>query len=432
MMHHTSHHLLLIDAHPEDVQGLAAVLTTPGALDADLTVVDGVRAAEHHLADRVADVIVIDPASSDVHGWDAVRRVRAAAPHVPVLVWTRVDQDALGADVSPEDVQEYLIKGQVGARGLLRSVRAALERQALEDALFVERDRAHVTLTSIGDAVVCTDVTGQVTFLNLAAETITGSSQEAAGRPMAEVCAILDAHGAPIPDPMRRAIARDRTGHLPPNCVLRRRDGQEIPVEDSVAPIHNRRGQVIGAVIVFRDVTAMRAMAVQMSHAAHHDFLTGLPNRLLLRDRVRQAIAAAPRHGHQVAVLFLDLDNFKHINDSLGHTVGDQLLQSIARRLVACIRQADTVSRQGGDEFVVVLADVDGAGGPASPRPASWTPSPRCMPSSRTICMSPRASGSVCIQTTAWMPTLSSRMQTPRCTRPKRRGIIATSFLRQR
>ena len=158
------------------------------------------------------------------------------------------------------------------------------------------------------------------------------------------------------------AVGQDRTVHLPSNCILVRRDGFEIPIEDSVAPIHDREGQATGAVIVFRDVSAARAMALQMTHSAEHDFLTGLPNRMLLNDRISQAIALAPRHMKKVAVLFLDLDGFKHINDSLGHPIGDKLLQSIAKRLVDCVRGSDTVSRQGGDEFVVLLSEVEQCG----------------------------------------------------------------------
>jgi diguanylate cyclase (GGDEF)-like protein/PAS domain S-box-containing protein len=184
--------------------------------------------------------------------------------------------------------------------------------------------------------------------------------QEAAGRPMAEIVRILDATTREvIRNPVEAALGQDRTVHLPPNSILIRRDGFEIPIEDSVAPIHDHEGRPTGAVIVFRDVSAARASAQQMAHSAQHDFLTGLPNRMLLNDRITQAIAQAPRRGKKIALLFLDLDGFKGINDSLGHPVGDKLLQSVARRLVNCVRGADTVSRQGGDEFVVLLSDVE-------------------------------------------------------------------------
>ena len=171
----------------------------------------------------------------------------------------------------------------------------------MEEALFVEKERAQVTLNCIGDAVACTDSPGKVTFLNLVAEKMTGwSLQEAAGRPLGEVFRVLDAaNREAYPNPMETAIEHDCTAHLPSNYVLVRRDGFEIPIEDSVSPIHDREGNSTGAVIVFRDVSAARAMADQITHSAEHDFLTGLPNRMLLNDRVSQAIALARRHKKQ-------------------------------------------------------------------------------------------------------------------------------------
>jgi len=203
-----------------------------------------------------------------------------------------------------------------------------------------------------------------VTYLNLVAESMTGWSREqAVGRPLAEVFRIINGTtGEAAPNPMARAIMEDRTVGLSANCTLVRRDGVECGIEDSAAPIHDRSGRVTGAVIVFHDVSAARAIRQRMAHLAHHDFLTDLPNRMMLSDRIANAIALARRHGKQPAVLFLDLDGFKHINDSLGHPFGDQLLQSVAQRLVACVRSSDTVSRLGGDEFVVLLSEIERPG----------------------------------------------------------------------
>ena len=353
--------LLLVEDNPGDARLLRTMLNEQGARDTELTHVECLGDAEKHLENNAVDIILLDLGLPDANGLGAVRRAHALAPHVPLVVLTGLDDEVLAAHALQEGAQDYLIKGQIDARSLLRSLRYAIERKTMEEALFAEKERAQVTLNCIGDAVACTDSSGRISFLNLVAEKMTGwSCQDAAGRPMAEVLRILDATSREtVPNPMKMEVGENRIGHLPLNSVLIRRDGLELPIEDSVAPIHDRQGQATGAVIVFRDVSAARAMALEIAHSAEHDFLTGLPNRMLLNDGVNQAIVLAPRHLKKVAVLFLDLDGFKHINDSLGHPIGDKLLQSLAARLVKCVRGADTVSRQGGDEFVVLLSEVE-------------------------------------------------------------------------
>jgi diguanylate cyclase (GGDEF)-like protein/PAS domain S-box-containing protein len=260
--------------------------------------------------------------------------------------------------------QDYLLSNHLDSYSLPRALRNAIERKAVEDALYVERERALVTLNSIGDAVLCTNISGNITYLNLVAEKLTGwRREEATGQPLAEVFRIIDgATRERARDPMQMAVEQNRTVGLTANCVLIRRDGFESAIEDSAAPIHDRSGRVIGAVIVFHDVSAARALALQMTHTAHHDVVTNLPNRLLLNDRITQSIALARRQKRPIAVLFLDLDHFKNINDSLGHGAGDELLQSVSKRLLSCVRGSDTVSRQGGDEFAILLPEITHAG----------------------------------------------------------------------
>ena len=231
----------------------------------------------------------------------------------------------------------------------------------IEAALFAEKEYAQIRLNSIGDAVICTDISETINYLNSVAETLTGwTLKEAAGHSFSEVLRIKSATHGEFPfNLIEEAIDQGKTVLLPSNGIVIRRDEIEIPLEGSIAPIRTRESQVTGAIIVVRDVSMARAMSYQITHLAEHDSLTGLPNRLLLNDRISQAIALAPRHKKQIAMLFLDLDGFKHINDSLGHSIGDKLLQSIGKRLVDCVRATDTVSRQGGDEFVVLLSEVE-------------------------------------------------------------------------
>jgi diguanylate cyclase (GGDEF)-like protein/PAS domain S-box-containing protein len=304
--------------------------------------------------------VLVDLCLPDSRGIETFNRILHAAPQIPILILSSAQDEEVAKLAVHQGAQDYLLTARIDAYLLPKMVSSMIERATITEALFEEKELAQVTLNSIGDAVICIDVTGKVTYLNTACESNTGwSRDEAAGRPIAEVFRIVDASTREsTQNPMTEAIRQNKTVGLTPNSVLIRRDGSEVAIEDSAAPIHDRRGQVTGAVMVFHDVSSARALSLRMSYLAQHDSLTDLPNRTLLNDRLNRAIVLAERHGQRLAVLFLDVDRFKHVNDSVGHAIGDRLLQSLARRLLTCVRNSDTVSRQGGDEFVILLSEV--------------------------------------------------------------------------
>ena len=300
---------------------------------------------------------------SDSQGIETFKAQYEIESHIPILILSDPDHEEVAKLAIQQGAQDYLLTGHIDRYSLSRAIRNVMERKMAEEALFIEKERAQVTLNSIGDAVISTDIAGNVTYLNVVAERMTGWSQaEAKGKPFTDVFRIVDGVTREIlPNPMDLAIQENKPVGLTGESILIRRDGVEASIEDSAAPIRDRGSHVTGAVIVFHDVSETRSMVLKMSHLAQHDSLTDLPNRLLLNDRLTQTIFMAHRRRKQFAVLFIDVDHFKHINDSLGHLIGDKLLQSVARRLTTCVRGSDTVSRQGGDEFVVLLADVEHA-----------------------------------------------------------------------
>ena len=352
--------ILLIDSNAVTAGKIRSALAAAGSDSFKVECVRQLSEGLERLSKRGIAAILLALSLPDCEGIEAFDKLFAVAPDIPILILGGNNQETIAKEALARGAQDYLLPDHLDAYSLTRALRNAIERKSIEDALFVEKERAVVTLNSIGDAVLCTDVLGKITYLNLVAETMTGwRREEAIGKSLAEVFQIIDgATRKPARDPMEMAMEQNRTVGLTLNCVLIRRDGFESPIEDSAAPIHDRAGRVIGAVIVFHDVSAARAMTLQMTYSAQHDLVTNLPNRLLLSDRISQAISLARRQRRPLAVLFLDLDRFKTINDSLGHAAGDSLLQSVSKRLLASIRRSDTVSRQGGDEFVILLSEI--------------------------------------------------------------------------
>jgi diguanylate cyclase (GGDEF)-like protein/PAS domain S-box-containing protein len=240
----------------------------------------------------------------------------------------------------------------------LRDTKVRLsERKLAETALFAEKERLRVTLSAIGDAVMTTDVRGDITYMNPVAEEMTGwRNEEAAGLPLTKVFDIINEHtNATAPNPVAAVLRSGLAAKLAPDSCLVHRSGAHIAIEDSAAPIRNTEGTVIGVVLVFHDVSDARKMRAQMNHQASHDALTGLINRHEFEGRVLTSLEKDGLKGRQHTLLYLDLDQFKIVNDTCGHLAGDELLRQLTAVLQNPLRQSDALARLGGDEFGLLL-----------------------------------------------------------------------------
>lgn len=231
----------------------------------------------------------------------------------------------------------------------------ALRRTA--KALHVQTQRAEITLHSIGDAVITTNAQMRIEFMNPAAEGLTGCVLAAAmDRPLADVLRLVDATSRePVPSVMEAALAEGRIVSFGREIDLVRADGQCISIDDSAAPILGPEGQITGGVLVFRDVGATRSLARQRAWEASHDSLTGLVNRREFERLVDLAVQSAGDQDKQHVVCYMDMDQFKVVNDTCGHAAGDELLRRFVIRLKTGIRESDTLARLGGDEFGLLL-----------------------------------------------------------------------------
>lgn len=246
-------------------------------------------------------------------------------------------------------------------QGFMVTIRDITQRKEMMDGLFLEKEKWFVTLGSIGDAVIVTDLDTRVEYLNSIAESLTGwTLHEASGKIVGEVFDIInEITREPAENPVEKSLRLGIIVGLANHTILRSRSGEEYAIEDSASPIRSRAGQVIGCVIVFRDVTQKRTLLHQVTHQANYDALTDLPNRYLFQDRMKQMIVQANRLKHIVTLFYLDIDHFKKINDSAGHPLGDLVLKEVGRRIRSVVRESDTVARLGGDEFAVIASGGD-------------------------------------------------------------------------
>ncbi len=279
--------------------------------------------------------------------------MRTGKPYALELEFLRADGSPGWLDARGEAVIDEM--GRVVR--LQGTVQDISERRKLIVGLAEQHELLRVTLQSISDAVITTDRAGRITWLNPVAERMTGwLNSEAVGRPIAQVFHIVhEETRKPSPSPVDVCLSQGSVAALAGRTILVSRAGTEFGIEDSAAPIRDERGEVFGVVLVFHDVTEQRRLSGEMTHRASHDTLTGLINRTEFETRLRRSLEKSHEEGSEHALMFIDLDQFKLVNDTCGHSAGDALLQQVSRMLGETVRSGDTLARLGGDEFAVIL-----------------------------------------------------------------------------
>ena len=287
---------------------------------------------------------------------------------IPVLYLTDYSEDITSNYKKLREPFSYILKPLV-EKDLHAAVEIALYKNQLEKRLEEKKKWLEAIINSISSAVVVTDINCCIKIMNPLAQKLTGwKLEEAVDQDIGKVLNLVNKNNKQIiTNTVKQVISNGEVVNLPENCTLKAKDGKKFFVALGVSPIHvqevsksdENKVKITGTVLVFQDITQRKNTETELIRNAFYDSLTGLPNRVLFLDRLRQAFERSKRHrDYFFAVLFLDLDGFKEINDCFGHATGDRFLFAIANRLDSCLRSGDTVARFGGDEFVVLLEEI--------------------------------------------------------------------------
>lgn len=344
--------ILLVDDQPANLHVLAAALKADYRLK---IATSGEMALDILRTPEKPELILLDVMMPGMSGIEMLRRMRAdpACADIPVIFVSADASEQSQLDGLDLGADDYLTKPVV-TRVLLARVRNLLQRKRFERQL---RLAAHVFEHS-GEAIMITDRDNRILEVNTAFERMTGYT---AAEVRGQNPRLLASGRTPAADYQAMWQALRDEGFWQGEIWDRHKDGHVYPKLMSISVVRNRQGEIDYHIANFTDISAQKAAEERIRQLAHHDALTGLPNRLHLGIALEQALAIARREGGELALLFIDLDRFKHINDTLGHNVGDELLIEVAKRLKSCLRESDLVARLGGDEFVVLAQGANAA-----------------------------------------------------------------------
>jgi len=344
--------ILLIEDHKPDAVLLRELLTENTKQSFHL--VHAERLEEGlALADRERfDVALLDLSLPDAFGHDTFRRLHQQAPNLPIIVLTGFDDEDLAIKLAQAGAQDYLVKSDLNSGILYRSMHYAIERKRVEEKLRL----AATVFESTLEGILITDAKTNIISVNPALCSITGyRAEEIIGSTPDILKSERHSHA------FFRQLwdILNKTGQWRGEIWNRRKNGEVFPAWVNISAVPNSSASDTSHyVAVFTEITELKLSEERLNYLAHHDPLTGLPNRLLFHDRLEQAVLQAQRNKYMIAVMFLDLDRFKIINDTLGHLIGDELLVAVAERLKRCAREIDTIARLGGDEFAVIITQI--------------------------------------------------------------------------
>jgi diguanylate cyclase (GGDEF)-like protein/PAS domain S-box-containing protein len=353
--------LLLVEDNPADARLIQEMVLGGSSDRFELTCLGRLSEARAHLSSNGAACVLLDLSLPDAVGLEGVEALRAEFGEIPLVIITGLDDEETATKALQAGAQDYLIKGQMQGDAVRRAVRYAVERKRAEREVARLARQNELILNSAAEGICGLDGSGRISFANPAATIMLGwRAEDLTGKTMHDV-----AHGA---DPVE---AGHPESHCPIHLSLtdgeprtidadsfRRRNGTTFPVQCMSTPIIDQ-GQLLGAVVTFNDITERKRFETQLQYLADHDALTGLFNRQRFEEELTRQLAHSAHYGGGGALLILDLDNFKYVNDAFGHHAGDELIRSVAGLVSRRLRSADVVSRLGGDEFGILLGGVD-------------------------------------------------------------------------
>ena len=316
---------------------------------------------ETALSDFHPDLILSDYSLPAYNGREALEFVNKTSPETPVIMVTGALGEEAAVELLKAGAKDYVLKDRItrlpfAIERVLAEAENAKARHESERLLRESEERFRNVLEHAPTGISVATLDGRFVEVNQSLCKLLGyTREELLQRTFIEVTHPDDKE---ITDEQARKLIEGEINSFQLEKLCVRKDGRPVWVQSTVSLLRDNSGAPLNFIGQIEDITERKRSQDEIRQLAYYDVLTGLPNRRLLLDRLNQALAQAQRHQRSLAVMFLDLDRFKDINDSLGHDVGDELLKVVAERLELCVRGGDTVSRQGGDEFVIILSEI--------------------------------------------------------------------------